>query len=178
MFNLRTNQKTFTDEIKKHKCTYWPLHILASFSYHWRAIIISQTLKIIDASLLGQLSCSLMKCFVADSISFTNSECVLIGKFITKKTFIKTKVMRVGRKCRFEPGYQYAGYNPENGQGFLCPSVLICFVRLLTSKLCFTNWQLLPYILKTRSLGLKTELPFLSMMKEVTVVSISGHFQG
>ena len=67
-----------------------------------------------------------MKCFVADSISFTNSECVLIGKCITKKkrlsTFLITKVMRVGRKCRFEPGYQYAGYNPENGQGFLCPS--------------------------------------------------------
>lgn len=120
------NQKTFTDEIKKQKCTYWPLHILASFSYHWRAIIISQTLKIIDASLLGQLSCSLMKCFVADSISFTNSECVLIGKLITKKNvyqhFLITKVMRVGRKCRFEPGYQYAGYTHENGQGFLCPS--------------------------------------------------------
>lgn len=67
-----------------------------------------------------------MKCFVTDSISFTNSECVLIGKFITKKkrlsTFLITKVMRVGRKCRFEPGYQYAGYTPENGQGFLCPS--------------------------------------------------------
>ena len=125
MFNLRTNQKTFTDEIKKHKCTYWPLHILASFSYHWRAIIISQTLKIIDASLLGQLSCSLMKCFVADSISFTNSECLDRKIYYKKKrlsTFLITKVMRVGRKCRFEPGYHYAGYTPENGQGFLCPS--------------------------------------------------------
>lgn len=45
-------------------------------------------------------------------------------------------------------------------KGFCALPVLTCFVWLLTSRFCFTNWQLLPYILKTRSLGLKTELPF------------------